>query len=252
MSKLIRRYLGGDATSNLFLDTLKSLTEGLTGVASSDRKDLFLSLGHIFQRLRAGQFLQTLMNEWNQFRNKGRIKDDYVESEQHKACLQEMLDFLDKDSPEEIRFSFLKRLFLSAATEKVKTRDSVLPQQYMRICRGLSSGEVLILQAAYSIAKKGGYENDSSARQWLQIIANESGLELSELVDIHDRTLEEKQLLVPRRHGDRSGVILGKYYRLTNLAFEICEFISAYEERDNTSPVSSKDTPRPDHQADQP
>lgn len=230
MSNLIQKYFGKEATYELLADTYNSLMEGLTGVASSDRKDLFLSLGHIFQRLRSGQFLRTLMDEWKQFREKGRIKDDYVQSEQHQACLQEMLDFLDKDSPDEIRFSFLKKIFLSASTEKVSSRNSVLPQQYMHLCRGLSSGEVLVLQAAYSIAKKDGYKNHTNAQNWLQSIAQESGLVLPQLVDIQDRTLEEKRLITPRKHGDRSGVSLGKHYRLTDLGYEICKFIEAYDE----------------------
>jgi hypothetical protein len=192
VSNSIKRYSGKDATSELLADSLKALVEGISGVASSDRKDLILSIGHIFQRVRSGCFLETLWREWNQFREKGRIKDDYVETEQHQACLQEMLDFLDKDSPDEIRFSFLKRIFMSAATETSSNRDSVLPQQYMHLCRGLRSGEVLVLKATYYVGKKGGYDTVTNAQSWLQTIAQKSGLKHPQLVDIYDRTLEEK------------------------------------------------------------
>jgi len=90
-------------TSDVLRQTLTNLAEGITGVLSSPKQDLALSIGHIFQRLRGGQFLSTFLKEWNEYRAKGRIKEDYQFSEQHKACLQEMLDFLDKDIPDETR-----------------------------------------------------------------------------------------------------------------------------------------------------
>jgi hypothetical protein len=220
-----------DNTSKLLTETLKSLTEGITGVAASDRRDLILSLGHLFQRMRSGRFLKTLTDEWDNYREKGRIKDDYIQTEQHLACLQEMLDFLDKDSPDELRFSVLKKIFLVAATETKSARDSVLPQQYMQLCRTLSAGEILVLSVSYDITQRDvPAQKDSSARNWLTKIAEKSGLKFPELVEIHERNLIEKSLLSGREHSDRSGVRLGDHYRLTTLGYEICKFIESFEE----------------------
>jgi hypothetical protein len=47
-------------TSSIIEQTFKSLLEGVTGIAASDRKDLILSIGHIFQRIRSGRFLDAL------------------------------------------------------------------------------------------------------------------------------------------------------------------------------------------------
>ncbi len=219
-----------DETSNLLAKTVESLTEGITGLAASNRKDLILSLGHLFQRVRSGRFLRTLADEWDMYREKGRIKDDYIQTEQHQECLQEMLDFLDKDSPDETRFSILKKLFLVAAMETKSTRDSVLPQQYMRLCRTLTSGEALVLVATYDVACHGGEEKkESAASVWLSTIAKKSGLKYSELVEIHERNLIDKNLLTRRVHGDRSGVQVGQYYRLTPLGYEICQYIGEFE-----------------------
>jgi len=218
-------------TSNLLGLTIMSLAEGITGVAASERKDLILSLGHLFQRIRSGRFLQTLKNEWDGYRDKGRISDDYMETEQHQECLQEMLDFLDKDSADQIRFSFLKKIFLTAATENPTKRDSLLPQQYMKVCRKLSSGEVLVLQATYEIAKSGHWDpNDTSARNWEVAIAEESGLRYPELVEVHERNLMAKNLITSRTHSDKSGVTLGQHYRLSDLGYEICKFIESYDD----------------------
>lgn len=232
MANLVSKEKSKDDTSKILTEIAKGLAEGITGVAASERKDLILSIGHLFQRVRSGRFLRTLMDEWDYYREKGRIKDDYIQTEQHQECLQEMLDFLDKDSPDEVRFSVLKKIFLVAATEMKSMRDSVLPQQYMRLCRGLSAGEILVLSTTYHIAQNDVPKQiDSSAVNWLAKIAENSGLKYWELVEIHERNLIEKNLLTRREQADRSGVRLGKHYRLTGLGYEICQFIEGYDKK---------------------
>lgn len=222
------------STATIIRDSLSAVVEGVTGLAASSKSDLALSIGHVFQRLRGGEFLAVLLREWNQYREKGRVKDDYQETEQHKVCLQELFDFLDKDSPDEIRFSVLKKIFLVAATEERSSRDSLLPQQYMHIARTLSDGEVLVLNACYRAYKdktNPHWQDDSnpSAVWWLGRITELSGLGYPELVETHETLLIEKRLLTPRMYGDRSGVRLKPYFRLTSLGLSLCVFIVAYD-----------------------
>lgn len=139
-----------------------------------------------------------------------------------------MLDFLDKDSPDERRFSILKAIFLGAATETQSTRDSVLPQQYMSLCRTLSSGEVIVLQTTFAISET-GYTSTNSANDWLKVVAEKSGLNTSELVEIHEKKLIEKNLFTSRIHPDRSGVDASSWYRLTPLAIQMCKFIKEFD-----------------------
>lgn len=234
MSKLVPTKRDLD-TSDFLSKTIKNLAEGLTGIAASERKDIYLSLGYILQRFRSSNFLQTLKYEWDRYCEKGKIQDDYINSEQHKECLQEMLDFLDKNSPDENRFSFLKKIFLTAATESITDRNSLLPQEYMKVCRTLSSGEVLVLQATFAIAKAGGWNpNDMIVQNWLNQVAEKSALRYPELIEIHEKNLMDKNLITPRIHSDKSGVKLGKYFRLSELGYEICKFIESYEENINT------------------
>jgi hypothetical protein len=214
--------------------TAQALAEALTGIASSSRKELALSIGYIFQRLRGGEFLATLEREWKKYQEKGRIKPDYDQTEQRKVCLQELLDCLDKDSPDAIRFDALKKILLVAATEAVESRESLLPQQYMRVARGLTSGELLVLSACYRVYKDekntSWHQNQfPSAGEWLESIAAASGLRFPELVEVHEQGLEAKRLITPRRHSDRSGVQLNPAYRLTKLGVGFCEFIAAYD-----------------------
>ncbi len=228
MSEIVPKDKRLDKTSILLNDTMNSLVAGFSSVAASDRKDLILSIGHIFQRLRSGSFLEALKKEWECYIEKGRIKEDYTDSEQHQECLQEMLDFLDKDSPDERRFSILKAIFLGAATETKSNRNSVLPQQYMSLCRTLSSGEVLVLQSTFTISET-GYSSTTSANDWLKVVAEKSGLNTSELVEIYEKKLMEKNLLTNRTHPDKSGVEVRPWYRLTPLAIQMCKFIKEFD-----------------------
>lgn len=209
-----------DTTLNIIDQTLKAAAEGLTGIAASDRKALAMSLGHILQRMRGGSFLSQVKKEWGAYREQGRIKDNYLNTTQHKECFQELLDFLDGESPDEVRFEALKSIFLRAATEEETDRSSVLPQQYMRIIRSLSAGEVILLAASYKYPS-----TDGAAVNWISNMASKSPLKIPELVEIHEDALIRKHLITPRMHGDRSGVSRGVHGRLTRLGINICEFI---------------------------
>lgn len=209
--------------------TLTSLAEGVTGIAATDRKELALSVGHIFQSLRKGQFLSHLYEEWESYRAKGRIKDDYLETEQHMSCLQELLDFLDNDSPDTTRFEVMKKVFLVAASEIESDRNSLLPYQFLRLCRKMSSGEIIVLNTTYTIAKSGEIPEVTGANQWLDRIAKQSGLGHSSLVEIYEEELITKHLLSRRLYGDRSGVAAKPHFRLTSLGLELCDYIAGYD-----------------------
>ena len=213
-------------TENVLAKTMESIVAGLAGVASSDRKELVLAVSHILQRTRSYGFLGALMREWKEFRDKGLIDPDYTESEQHKACLNELLDFLDKDSPDQVRFDAIKGIFLTAATERLSPRDSFLPQQYMQTCRSLSSGEVVVLKTIYEAVQQDVWNHEEKgAGKWLRAVAERSGLQHVELVEVHERRLIEKNVLTPRMYGDESGIMSNYHGRLTDFGWELCRFI---------------------------
>ena len=218
---------GGD-TENILNNIFLALVEGLTGGVISKKADHQLTAGRLLQSLVKGEFLNQLKEEWKGYREKGKIKDDYQATTQHIECLQEMLSFLDSDIPDEKRFSLLKKIFLVTASEEITSRDDVLPQQLMRICKNLTSGEVLVLLGAYNISNKEGIESGDTTVKWLKRIAEVTELKYAELVEFHERGLMEKNLLTSRTHG--GGVKLGKNYRLTGLGREICKFVEKFDE----------------------
>ena len=226
-------------TDDILSHTLQALIEGITGVAISDRKDFTLSLGHLLQRIRGGRFLTTLGAEWNAYREKGRIQDDYQYTEQHYANLQEILASLDEDMPDERRFETMKRIFLVSATEEYSRREDPLPVEFMRTARSLRGGEVLLLHGAHQLAAHRAVERDQDAEQknvqmvlraWRERVAKKSGLEFSALVQRYETDLVQKSLL--RAENSKGRVTLGRYDRLTDYGFAFCEFVAKYELED--------------------
>jgi hypothetical protein len=137
------------------------------------------------------------------------------------------LDALDRDIPDQLRFETMKRVFLTAATEELSTRESVLPQQYMQLCRTLSTGEILVLLAVYQLAPDPSWRTvqNYNASAWLKDVATRSGLAHPQLVELHETKLIQKGLITDRVYPDRSGVTLGTRYRLTELGSALCQFI---------------------------
>ncbi|MEM7761662.1 MAG: hypothetical protein AAF298_26605 [Cyanobacteria bacterium P01_A01_bin.40] len=220
----------GDLTSQIVKSTLKNILEGATGIATSEKKDLILSFSHVLQRVRGRSFLKAFLSEWNKFREKGRINDEYIYSEQHQVCLQELLECLDQDIPDETRFKVLKSILLIAATETVSQRDSVLPQEYMRLCRNLESGEILVLFAIDKIPfPKPNNFDFQKQEQWKRDIAQESGLVHQNLVLNYQEKLASKHLLCSGRI-----TYCPMYSAVTDLGKSLVEYIKEYDSVENT------------------
>lgn len=219
------------STENVIVNTLTGLAQGITGVATSSRNELILSVSHTFQKMRGGQFLSAFLEEWKKYKEKGKVKDDYEYTEQAKVCLQELLEFLDKDSPDEVRFNVLKQIFLVAASENKSDRDSFLPQQFMKIARSLSDGEIVLLSTVLKMdrASGGNYDPHLSAGQWIADVTTASGMKHKALVENHEENLMAKRLLSQRKLEDRSGVFANPHYRLTDLGYDFCQFVENHE-----------------------
>lgn len=217
-------------TSEIIKEAACSVTEGVSGIIASKRSENILSASHIFQAFLKGRGLDQLCHEWDNLKEKGKIKDDYETTPQHRDCLLELLDFLDNGCPDEARFQTMKKIFLVAATETASDRTSLLPNQFLRLCREMTSGEIIVLQSAYKLANQDDINGVNGAGIWLRMIADASRLKHTSLVEIHEENLMKKYLLTRRLHSDRSGIVLKPHFRLTELAYDFCAFITNYDQ----------------------
>jgi len=235
--QLIKKNEFRKSTSEIIQSTRKHISAGLTGILASDKKEIVLSVGHVFQRLQAGKFLSGFLEEWNKYVEKGRVKDDYETTEQHAACLQELLSALDNDMPDEERFRLLKKIFLTSAMEPsdLSDRDSSLPLQFMQIGRSLSTGEILVLFAAYKInnEKESLPKHLTGRGECLKRLASKSGLQYIDLVRKQEDLLVEKNLFRSIEGYDGRNIRDDNYFRLTELGYRFCEFVNFYDKNQN-------------------
>lgn len=118
-----------------------------------------------------------------------------------------------------------------AASETISNRDEVLPHQFIKICKRLNSGEIIVLLTAYKLAKENNFEYSQhmSARQWLEIISKNSPLKYSALVELHEDNLVTMKLIYERTNSDRSGIQMSNQFRLTDLGIDFCKYVEEFE-----------------------
>ncbi len=217
-------------TTDLISSTVQGLVEGVSGLLASSKQERVLSVGQILQHLVAGNLLVGLKKDWDTLRERGKIKPDYEETAQHLTCLHEILEFLEKDIPDDVRFSALKKILFTAASEEKSKRDDALPHQYIRLCKGLSCGAVLVMLTEYSQVIKhppeGSFPRSINVQGWRGVIGNLSGLEYTEMVGLFEKELIDKNILTRWGNVGSTLTTLTQHGRLTNLGWGLCEFIN--------------------------
>lgn len=199
----------------------------LTGALGTEKLRLRMIPGRLFQAARSDEFLIQLASEVEELREKGEIKDDYLNTEQASATLQELLAALEEPPVDERKFNTLKAIFLQAAQEKLSSRDDPTPQLLMNIARQLSSGEILLISSVYRIGKEGvSTEAENSAGPWVETITSKSEIKTKGMVEFYEKSLIKKKLITPRERTGKYGVSPGMCFRLTDLGFKLCQFIS--------------------------
>jgi len=151
----------------------------------------------------------------------GKIKEDFEDSDLGKACLAELLEAIDRN-PDPRRIQALKNAFLRIATQPGTESEAVHQQQLLHIIGTLSSGEIALLGTMYRVGSKNKY---TAASEWLSEMAHETGFVDQGLVELAEAPLMEKHLVLPRQHGDRSGIRWGQRNRLTSLGERVCTFM---------------------------
>jgi hypothetical protein len=101
-----------------------------------------------------------------------------------------MLDFLDEDNPDDIRFGFMKKLCLGIMSDDERDRASVLEQQHLSVACTFTSGKVLVRLGTHRLLSEA--DAKLNARPWRENIARASGLIYHELcLNSEDGLVEE-------------------------------------------------------------
>ena len=128
----------------------------------------------------------------------------------------------------------MKTLYIKSVANSSSEKEQILSYQFMKLCKDLESGDLLILKAAYDITNGNLSQNfgqttfglkDAIVQIWLGNISKQIGHDIKSLVEVHEDKLVNLKLLSPRTHSDRSGIEVTEYYRLTELGYKICRYI---------------------------
>ena len=215
--------------------TLK-IAEALTGILSSDLRVIKLSAGRLVQASIKFKLFTQLGKELKEYIEKGKIKENYYATNKNQASLCELLKFIDEEIPDEERFKAMKSIFFTSVSRNVHEKDEELAYELMQICKKLTSGEILVLKAVYDIINDrfapdmASFDLETeSASTWLDIIASQIGHNMSSLIEMHEQKLIGLKLITDRVYSDRSGISNTPHFRLTQLGYKLCEFITKYE-----------------------
>lgn len=217
-----------------FITNPMKLGEALTGILVSEKKEWILSAGKLVQASLRFKLLTQLGQELNGYREKGKIKEDYFATNNNQASFNELLSFIDEDVPDEERMRAMKSIFLTSISIGITEEDERFAYELMQICRGLSSGDLLILKANFDLVTGNARPgiavelSSTNADGWLGIIAKQVGHNLPPLVEAHEGNLMDAKLISIRMFSDLSGFRPTPHFRLTTLGYKLCEFITKY------------------------
>jgi hypothetical protein len=206
-----------------YCDVVLPAAEVLTGIVGTNPTQLFTSVGHVIQGALKDKHFHSLSREFKKYREKGRIKEEFVNSDANQMYLAELLRFLEQDIPDPQRFELLKKIYIVAATEEKSDKDSPLPLQFMQLARSLSAGELLILFCAFRHKSEGIQSRD----KLIDMLTSKTGLKYRQLVIRYFDELVSKGLLRnPTGYYSDAEPIL-KFIEHFALAF--CEYVEQYD-----------------------
>ncbi len=231
-SKELIKFDDVKSIANFLQQPATKVAEFITGILISDTNHYKLSAGRLVQASIKCNLFRQLGNDIRDYIDKGEIKEDFLNKPQNQHTLSDLLNFIDETTPDEKRFNAMKELFLKSVSTNSSESEQALLYQFMKLCKDLESGDLLVLKAAYDIKNGNQSKNisqiglkDSSAETWLKNISIQIGHNIKALVEFHEEKLENLKLISSRNHADKSGIKVTDYYRLTELGYRICEYI---------------------------
>jgi hypothetical protein len=126
------------------------LAEGITAILSNPSV-LTLAAGRIVQAALKGRLFEQLGRELVEWKNVGRIKEDYFATHNQQATLKELLKFIDDDPPDEEVFKALKSIFFCSVETSANVDDERKAYQFLQVCKQLQAGEVLLLRECWTM-----------------------------------------------------------------------------------------------------
>lgn len=214
-----------------FLDQPKiKIAEAITGLITSDKKELFGILGRLVQARISGRAMEQIGRELQILKEKGKIKENYAETKFGFKSLGDILMFIESEAPDEDRLKAVKTLFYFVIAKDAQQGEEIARYELFKIITKLSASQILVLRACYSgLYKTKQYQTmDSYFASWLRAIAEILGHKMNALVERDEVVLMENKLITPRLVNNPLSIDTTNA-RLTDLGIVLCEKLEKYD-----------------------
>jgi hypothetical protein len=204
-----------------FLDQpLTFIAETITGALATGPRGMLASGSRIVHALLKGRLFIQWGYEFKTLRDAGRLKEDFADTKYGFQTWVELMSIIDEESPDADRLDALKAMFY--AVNKVNADDAqrIQAYQFWQIAKQLKSGDLILLKAMSEIG-----DSSPSNIDWAGFMAERSGLGIAELVQLHEKNLSDRKLIVSKtdRATNRADAIITRFGR------RLCEHIQTYQ-----------------------
>ena len=182
----------------------------------------------VFQRWNEVRFGEAFLQELEDMRSAGRIRDDFSRTDAGVSSLKEFFEMID-GKPDEARFQAFCALFMAANAPNAEPHEGILDVELMGIMRKLSAGEMHLLSALLRIAK---YEV-GHPKPLMHVIADELGYRSDALVRRNIAALIENSLIDRENWTNQGGSTGNVKPLLTDLGIALQERVHRYNEFKN-------------------
>lgn len=212
-------------------DFSRATLEFLTGLATGN-VNMPVSLGHIGQRIIAGEKLNSVMEEIKRVRELGKLDAQYSSGSSAKYTFLELINFFESSTTDEERFELLKKIFITSLSvhSADSPRDELLIHQYMLTVKELTAFQSVILAKSHHIATteltlKGRH---ISEHEWLEILSKELNIKTPEIILVSEIHLVRLGLL-NNRIGLEKKIYTGTTFALTMYGYSLIEYANKHD-----------------------
>jgi hypothetical protein len=202
--------------------------EMFTGIAGSNRADLLMSAGRFGQGMIKGEGLKQLFIEIQELRKKGKIDDQYVNSQYGKKNFADILKLIDEENVDPAKWEAIKKVFFCSIASDSEEKERAKAYYLTQMCLKLEAFDFEVLRVCNEICRtpNHAYQATNAAGEWINIVSEKLGYGLPEFVEKSESRLIEQGLISSRTYSDKSGIRPGANFRLSNLGIVLCKMIS--------------------------
>jgi hypothetical protein len=206
------RTLNGDDQLSIAKTAVRDGTRGLVARGIS-----------FLQRLDEDRYWDALLDEMEEMRQAGQIRDDFDHTDAGVASVREFFEFID-GKPDEARFRAFCALFMSANATNANANEVFVDLELMSTLRKLSAGEMRVLSA---FLKVGSYRF-AKGLNVVETLAEAIGNTPQALISRNAEALLQQSLIMPG-WSDTAGTTGNKKPLLTDLGLELLKRIEKYD-----------------------